>query len=245
MANNSQPRLSIIIPAYNEAKRISQTLQSITDFLAKQPYSYEIIIVNDGSSDKTVEVVEKLALPHVAVKGYGQNRGKGYAVHEGMMAATGQYLLMCDADNSTSFEHITEMLKLTEQYPVVIGSRKMRGSTITAHQPLIRTVVARGGNLLIRLLILPGITDTQCGFKLFEANAARAIFAQQTIWGWGLDMEILFIAKRLGYKIKQIPVQWTDKPGSKVQSPLTYLSWLGELLKIKLRSFNHYRKIAS
>lgn len=230
--DNAKIFLSVIIPAYNEEKRILKSLQNINQFLLAQKYSSEIIIVDDGSKDKTVTLVNDSKIPNVRVIGYGSNKGKGYAVNYGVSHALGRYILFCDADNATPFEQITELLKYAEKFPVVIGSRYLAGSKIEIKQPLNRIIGARLGNLLIQLLILPGIVDTQCGFKLFEAKCAHQIFGMQTTWRWAFDMEILVLARQLGFKIKQVPVRWIDQAGSTVQGA-AFRKTLIELLNIR------------
>lgn len=211
-------KISIIVPAYNEENRIAPTLQIINTFFASQNYSYEIIVVDDGSKDQTTTVVNNLKLPHTQVISYGGNRGKGYAINFGVKASSGDWILMTDADNSTPIEQFSKLFTQTDQFEVIIGSRYMSGSTVTVKQSTPRIVMSRLGNLLVQLLVLPGLFDTQCGFKLFSASAARAIFPLQTIWGWGFDIEILRIAKEQGYKIKQVPITWRNDDQSRIQS---------------------------
>ena len=232
-----QPYLSIVIPAYNESRRIKKTLNYIYGYLKKQKYSFEIIVVNDGSRDNTVKVVESLDIPNLRVEDYGKNQGKGYAVNYGMLKASGKYIIFADADNATPFEEISKLLKNAEEYPVIIGSRYLKESKIKFYQPLSRVIASRIGNFLVQILILPGIKDTQCGFKLFEHSAAKVIFIRQTIWRWGFDMEILYIARKLRYKIKQVPVDWYNQEGSKIQSSKVFLSTFAELFKIRMKAF--------
>ncbi len=230
--------LSVVIPAYNEAGRISGTLHYIAKFLRTQHYLYEIMVVSDGSTDDTAELVTSLHIPHCRLLSYPYNRGKGFAVNYGMTKAKGQYRLFCDADNATSFEQVQILLELAKakQTDVVIGSRHLNESTIMVQQSFTRRLAASLGNWLIQALLLPGIADTQCGFKLFSAKVAEDVFARQTIWGWGFDIEILYIAKLRGYSIKELQVHWMNKAGSRIQSPLVYVDTLFELLRIKLKS---------
>ena len=234
--SNENPYLSVVIPAYNEEKRILKTLTYIYKYLSVQKYTWEIIVVDDGCKDDTANIVKESHLQNINLVNYGSNRGKGYAVHFGVSRARGQYILFCDADNATPFEQIEGLLKYAENYQVVIGSRYLKESKIEIKQPLNRIIGARLGNILIQLLILPGIVDTQCGFKLFKAECAHQIFAKQTIWRWAFDMEILALARKLGYKIKQVPVRWQDQVGSKVEGA-AFRKTLGELLKIRWRLF--------
>lgn len=230
-------KISIIVPAYNEENRIAPTLQIINTFFASQNYSYEIIVVDDGSKDQTTTVVNNLKLPHTQVISYGGNRGKGYAINFGVKASSGDWILMTDADNSTPIEQFSKLFTQTDQFEVIIGSRYMSGSTVTVKQSTPRIVMSRLGNLLVQLLVLPGLFDTQCGFKLFSASAARAIFPLQTIWGWGFDIEILRIAKEQGYKIKQVPITWRNDDQSRIQSANVFTKTLKELVAIRRNSW--------
>lgn len=228
--------LTIIVPAYNEARRISKTLKSVTNFMRKTGLRHEVLVIDDGSSDKTRTVVEGLELSHVKVLSYGENRGKGYAVHYGVEHAAGAWILFIDADNSTPIQEFEKLWPHQQEYRVIVGSRYVRGSNIAVRQGVPRIIMSRLGNVLMQLLILWGINDSQCGFKLFEAEAAEKIFARQTIWRWGFDMEILRIARELGYSIKEVPVKWLNDDQSKLQSRTVFLTTLGELFAIKKNS---------
>jgi glycosyltransferase involved in cell wall biosynthesis len=235
--------ISVVIPAYNEAKRLPGTLKIISDFFDNHEYKYEIIVVDDGSSDQTVKKVKNLKIKHMKVLTYKVNRGKGYAVNYGVSRAGGDYIIFADADNSTPFWQVENLLQAAKKKEVVIGSRYLKGSNIKIKQPLSRRIGARLGNLIIRLILLPRIKDTQCGFKLFQKKAAREIFSRQTIWRWGFDIEILYIAKKLRFKTQEIPIEWLNDTGSKVQSPFVFLSTLSELFRIKLNSLQKkYRR---
>jgi len=238
MPNSKDIYLSVIVPMYNEEKRIGATIKYIHHYLSKQQYGWEILAVDDGCKDKTAAIVKELKLNGVQLLDYSPNRGKGYAVHYGMLHACGEYRIFCDADNATPFEQVEELLQHAEKCSVIIGSRYLKDSKIVIKQPLNRILGARLGNILIQFLILPGIVDTQCGFKLFSAHAAEQIFKRQTIWRWAFDMEILVLAKQLGYKIKQVPVKWIDQAGSTVQGA-AFRKTLGELLKIRWDTWTH------
>jgi dolichyl-phosphate beta-glucosyltransferase len=238
-------RLSIIIPSFNEVDRIGQTLTYIRNYLATQTYEVEVLVIDDGSTDGTSAVVDSLRWPATSVLRLDRNRGKGYAVGYGMQHADAEYMLFCDADNATPFEQIERFWPVIERADVVIGSRYVEGSEIVLRQPFIRRLGARVGNALVRLLLLPEWKDTQCGFKLFRRDAARAIFAKQTIFGWGFDIEVLHIASCLGLEVAQVPVDWFDGRGSKVHSAGTFLAVFLELLTIKWRSaMGSYRRPA-
>lgn len=228
--------ISIVIPAYNEEKRIVKTLKKVADFFDRQAMDYEIIVVSDGSRDKTCEVVENFGSDRVKIICVCQNHGKGFGVNRGVANAKGEKILFIDADNSTPIEHFSDLYQHLEEFEVVIGSRYSHDSKIKLKQPWIRIVGSRIGNLLIQTMILPGFPDTQCGFKLFTKDAAKRIFSRQTIWRWGFDMEILYVAKKLGYKIKQVPVSWFNDERSRIQSFRTFTTTFCELVKIKLNA---------
>lgn len=232
----SEPKieLSIVVPAYNEAKRISQTLQEITRFC--QGMNYELLVVDDGSTDSTAAVVEALKLPHTTVLSYGRNMGKGYAVQYGMLRAVGDWILFTDADNSTPISEYPALQAEQDKYQVIIGSRYLAKSNVVVKQSRARIILSRIGNILAQIILLPGIKDTQCGFKLFSSSAAKAIFSKQTIWRWGFDMEILRIARELGYKIKEVPVTWYNDEQTHLQSRRVFTKTFAELLRIKLNS---------
>lgn len=233
----NQPKLSVIIPAYNEEGRIAKTLKYTIDYLDRQTYSWEIIVVDDGSKDNTSQVVRDMRLPNIRIIRNNPNLGKGGSVKRGMLAAEGEFRLFCDADNATPFEEIEKFWPIINEKNVVIGSRYMKGSNIVIEQTFMRRFLSRIGNLLVQIILLPGLPDTQCGFKMFTAEAAKKIFPRQTINRWAFDMEVLYIARRLGYKIKQVPVNWYDRSGSTIQSSNVFLKTFSELLKIRWGGF--------
>jgi dolichyl-phosphate beta-glucosyltransferase len=231
----AQPFLSVIIPAYNEAKRIPLTLIDMDKRLSKEAYSYEILVVNDGSKDNTADVVrgmEKM-IKNLKLVDNLENKGKGGVVRQGMLVAKGQYRLFTDADNATSVDQFNNMVPcFREGYDVVICSRAAKGSKLDPAQPLYRQIPGKMSNLLIQLTVLPGLWDTQCGFKAFTAEAAEKVFQISKVAGWGFDIEVLALAKRMGYRIKEIPVHWVNDTRSTV--PMSaYLKTLVELCKIR------------
>jgi len=236
--------LSIVIPAYNEKNRLPKTLKIICDFFSnRQDIAHEIIVVDDGSADDTQGAAESLGQKEIKALSYKINRGKGYAVNYGVSKAEGDFILFADADNSTPFEQIEKFLSNRDEFDVIIASRYLAKSNIKIKQPFLRRLGAKIGNLMIRTMLLPKIKDTQCGFKMFRKSAAREIFSRQTIWRWGFDIEILYIAKKLGYKIKEVPVDWFNDEGTRIQSPMVFLSTLSELFRIKLNSLQKkYRR---
>ena len=232
--------LSVIIPAYNEEKTIAKTLESILDYLSKQNFLSEIIVVSDGSQDKTAEIVGSFSNPglgsnvaNISVIDRKENRGKGYTVREGMLKAGGTIRLFMDADNSTSIVEFNKMIPyFKEGYEVVIGSRDVKGASMLPAQYFHKRWLGNLGNLIIQALLLPGIWDTQCGFKAFTAEAAKNIFSKDKIDRWGFDIETLALARLLKYKIAIIPVHWVNKPGSRVKFS-AYFEVLWETIKIR------------
>ena len=231
----AQPYLSVIIPAYNESKRIPLTLIDMDKRLSREAYSYEILVVNDGSKDNTAEVVrgmEKM-IKNLKLVDNVENKGKGGVVRQGMLTAKGQYRLFTDADNATSIDHFNAMIPhFKAGYDVVVGSRAMKGSKMDPGQPLYRQIPGKLSNLLIQLVVLPGLWDTQCGFKAFTAEAAEKVFQMSRVTGWGFDVEVLALAKNMGYRIKEIPVHWVNDVSSTVGAS-AYLKTLVELCKIR------------
>ena len=235
--------LSIVVPAYNEEKRLPKTLAEIDRYLRKQSYDYEIIVVNDGSKDKTVEVAGNLvpSIKNLEVCGYEKNQGKGYAVRFGMLKAKGEVRLFTDADNSTSIDHLEKMWSHFEKgNDIVIGSRDVKGAVLDPPQPWTRKLILGEGFKLYRKIIIGlwGIEDTQCGFKCFTKKAAENIFPKCKINRFAFDPEILVIGKMLGYKIKEIPVYWKNDPESKVKFKSIFKMAL-DLIKIRLNLITH------
>ncbi len=223
--------ISVVIPAYNEEQRIGSTVKKIAAYFEGQ--DVEIIVVSDGSKDKTKEVVEDLKLKNVKVIEYFPNHGKGYAVKTGVMAAKGEYILMSDADLSTPIEQFAKFKSYMSHGDVIIGSRALRRSLITKHQPWYRELIGKIFNKIVRVLAVRGIHDTQCGFKFFSRKAAMDIFPKLTIDGFGFDVEALMLARRLEYEIKELPVVWENDERSKV-SPIKHsLKMFFEVMKIR------------
>ncbi len=229
-------KLSVIIPAYNEEKRLPKTLEAIDSYLSRQTYTYEILVVNDGSKDQTVDIVKELSsfIKDLRLIDNKENHGKGYVVRQGIFEAKGECRLFTDADNSTSIEQVEKMWpELKNGFEVVIGSRDIKGAVITARQPWYRQLVGEIGNIKIQFIAgLWGIKDTQCGFKIFTAKAANEIFSRCKTNRWGFDVEALVVAKKLGFKIKEIPVVWENNADSRVR-PGAYFKTLVEVLQIR------------
>ncbi len=233
----SNPYLSIVVPAYNEAERIPTALLDMDKHLRAVDFSYEIIVVNDGSSDKTVEVVRGFIgrVQNLKILDLGKNQGKGAAVRAGMLDARGAIRIFTDADNSTSIDQFEKMMPFFEKgYDVVIGSRTIKGAILEPAEPWYRRIAGRGLNLVVQMLLLPGIWDTQCGFKAFTAEAAERIFSNSKIIGWGFDVEALSLARIMGYRIKEIPVRWVNDERTHVTSSAGF-KFLRDVSKVRWR----------
>lgn len=237
--NIQVPHLSIVIPAYNEAGRILAALEKIEAFLKQQAYSAEVLIVDDCSSDKTVDVVKKIitSRPNYRLLMNQVNTGKGASVRKGMLAASGRFRLFSDADLSTPIEEVNKFLELIKSYDVIIGSRRIRGARVAVRQPIFREGAGRIFSVLVRLLTLRGFIDTQCGFKLFNAQSAQEVFKRQTIERFGFDVEILYIAKKLGFKIKEAPVTWFDSPFTRVRLLRDSTQMFLDLIRIRVNGW--------
>lgn len=213
--------LSIVIPAFREEGRVHKILDAVLKFEKSRDYQIETIVVADGSPDHTADAARKYddRLSHLKVMEGKDNKGKGGAVQEGMLAASGEYIVFADADNSTPIEQVEKLLKYVPKYEVVIGSRYSSDGRLAIPQSFVRRLGSRGLNFIIQMLAVYGIKDTQCGFKLFSNKAAQEIFSRQTITDFSFDIEILAIARKLGYKIKEAGIIWYDDPHSTV-SPI-------------------------
>lgn len=230
--------LSVVIPAYNEAKRIGATLRKINEYSLKKDYQYEIIVVDDGSSDGTCGLVREIArqIPCIRLLENEVNRGKGYSVRAGILSSRGQLVMFSDADLSTPIQEIDKLATWIDRgYDIAIGSRALPGSEILVRQSWCRQGMGKVFNSLVRLLTVSQIKDTQCGFKLFRKDVAGFLFEKQTITGFAFDVEILFIASKSGYRIKEVPVQWIDSPGSRVHILKDSVAMLSDLVRIQIK----------
>lgn len=239
-------KLSVVIPAYNEEKRISSTLLDIDKYLKTQDYLYEIVVVSDGSTDNTAKVVNNLK-PQVAclkLIDNKQNCGKGCVVKQGMLEAKGKYRLFMDADNSTTIDHLEKFWPYFDQnYDVVIGSIEVKGAKVEENAAWYRRWLGRLSKYIIRAVAgLWKIRDTQRGFKLFTEQAAEKVFSKQTIMRWGFDIEVLVLAKKIGFKIKEVAVNWKN-PGESKVSLTSYIKTFGELIKIKYNLITNKYKL--
>ena len=225
--------LSIIIPALNEGHRLPKTLDSIIGFLNKQAYESEIVIIDNASTDDTFQVAKSFSDKFENLKVISeQKRGKGFAVQTGMLAANGEYRFMCDSDLSMPIEELPKFLPPLCKADVAIGSREAKGA-VRINEPWQRHFIGRVFNILIKLLVLPGISDTQCGFKVFRKNVVKEIYAKQRVGGWAFDVELLLLTKRAGFTLKEIPINWYYITGSKVKPIRDSVRMLRELLVIR------------
>lgn len=231
--------LSIIIPAYNEELRLPPTLIQGIDFLERQSILYEIIVVDDGSTDGTAEMVRRFQRirPQVALIRLARNRGKGHAVKTGVLNARGELVLVADADGSTPFEEYLRLKRAIEEQrvEVAIGSRAVADTEIVVAAKWHRMIIGRVFNFLVNTLAVPGVKDSQCGFKLFTRRAARELFSRQTVDGWAFDVEILYIARRLRMGFAEIPVNWRSIAGSKVNLLIDPLKMLFQIMMVVFR----------
>lgn len=236
---DQEPYLSLVIPAYNEAALIEQTLECVADFLRARGLPAEVIVVDDGSTDGTGDLAER-ALERLGLAGrvvrQVPNAGKGMAVHAGMEAAAGQLLLMTDADLSTPLEEYDKLVQAIEEgADVAIASRAVPGAVLEPPQPWWRESIGKLYAKVRCLILLPQIADTQCGFKLFQREVAREVFPLQTVYGWAFDVEILHIAQLLGYTIAERPVRWRNRRESKVRVLRDAWKVLRDLVTIRFR----------
>ena len=233
----AKPYLSIIIPAHNEEARLPSTLDQVAAFLTAQTYQVEVLVVENGSQDRTLEIAQSYAarLPNLCVLRLDE-RGKGRAVRHGMLQASGEYLFMCDADLSMPIEQVNQFIPPSlNDFDIAIASREAPGA-VRYDEPAYRHVVGRIFNTMIRLVALPGLNDTQCGFKCFRAPVARELFALQQLPGWSFDVEVLFIARQRGYRIVELPVPWYFNPESKVRVINDSMRMALDLLTIRLNA---------
>lgn len=245
-AADAAPQLSIVVPAYNEEARLGRTLHRVCTVMDASDVSFEIVVVDDGSEDNTVGIARAFAeiFGQVRIVRLPENRGKGHAVRQGLLEARGDYVLMSDADLSTPIEEFFRMIPHVEDgYDVVIGSRKMRGAKVVVSQPEHRRFMGKVFSLLSQMLLVPGISDFTCGFKLFKRDVAHDLARSQRLHDWSFDTEILYLAHRRNRRVKEVPVTWTNSPDTRVRLLRdTFGSFFG-LLRIRLNELlGHYRR---
>jgi dolichyl-phosphate beta-glucosyltransferase len=233
------PRLSVVIPCYNEEQRLPRTIEQIERYLAARGETYEIVLVDDGSADGTRGVMDAAAArnPSVRLESLPHNRGKGRALAQGVAAARGAEILVTDADLSTPIEELDKLqAALAAGAGVAIASRAIRGSRIEVSQPFYRVLMGKAFNLIVQAVLLPGIWDTQCGFKLFRADVAKEAFARLTTDGFGYDPEVLFRAKRSGVRIAEVPVTWRNSAPTKVSPISSSLDMFKHVVRVRFRA---------
>jgi dolichyl-phosphate beta-glucosyltransferase len=230
------PTYSIVIPAYNESARLGASLEKVLAYVHAQGWDAEVIVVNDGSRDNTADIVRTFAAkdPVVRLVENPGNHGKGYSVRNGMLNARGQIILFSDADLSSPIEEAPKLFQaLDEGADIAIGSRWLRAETQTQRQPLHRQLFGRIYNLVLRLTLGLRFADTQCGFKAFKQPAVQAIFPLQKIERWGFDPEILFLAKKLKFKIREVPVAWGHSGGTRINPLVDGSRMVMEMFRIR------------
>lgn len=233
----TRPFLSIVIPAHNEAKRLPPSLEKINEFLSRQSFTYEVLVVENGSTDGTLAVAESFItkMPFLRVI-HEKQRGKGLAVKRGMLEAAGEYRFFCDADLSMPIEQVLRFIPpQLADVEVSIGSREVAGSR-RIDEPGYRHLIGRVFNTIVRWMVLPGLQDTQCGFKCFRGDIADKVFVLQTLTGMSFDAEVLFIARKMGYRIEEVPIDWTFDADSRVRLVQDSMRMAFDLLDIRLKS---------
>lgn len=231
----AQPLLSIVIPAYNEATRLPESLEQVARFVADQTYPIEVIVVDNNSSDATSQIATDFAaeFPYARVL-FEPRQGKGAAVKTGMLAGRGEYLVICDADFSMPVEEVSKFVPANgTTYDVAIASREVKGARRIG-EPEYRHLMGRIFNLIVRVMAIPHIQDTQCGFKSFRREVAQDVFNLQTIDGWGFDVEVLFIALKRGYRLMEIPITWYYKPQSRISPIRDSVNMVLEVLRVRM-----------
>jgi dolichyl-phosphate beta-glucosyltransferase len=231
------PYLSLVIPAFNEERRIEASLERILAFLRRQPYGFEVVVVDDGSTDRTVDVVNHVRNGDSTVRIERQAcyLGKGEAIRRGVLAAEGVYVVFSDADLSVPIETLPDFLRRLEaDADVAIGSRRMRGAVVEVHQPLYRELMGKVFTFLSGLILNLPISDFTCGFKGFRAAPARELFLRQRLGGWSFDSEILYLAKSKGYRIAEVPVVWRNDEATKVRLGTAAVRSFIDLWRIRL-----------
>ena len=233
----AEPFLSIVIPVYNEARRIRDTLERISHFKEMKPYSIELIVVDDGSRDQTVEIVSDF--PGLRLVRNDRNHGKGFTVRHGALEARGELLLFTDADLSAPIEEVDKLLSALQSSgaDAAVGSRALKRELIGIHQPWFRDMGGRFFNLLVRVFTGLKLHDTQCGFKLFRRSSTRTAFERMRVEGFGFDPELLFLIERGGGRVVEVPVRWNDNPATKVRFFRDSTRMVLDLIAIRWRSF--------
>lgn len=233
----SQPayELSVVIPAFNEATRIGATLESVLDYRDRHGLNWEIVVVDDGSRDATTEIVEGVSGVGVRLIRLPRNQGKGAALRAGVLASQGRWVLLTDADLSTPIDEVERLQSLAVEADLVFGSRAVDGARIELRQPLYREWMGRTFNLVLRMLGLTTLHDTQCGFKLIRGDVARDLFRRMTIARFAYDVELAWLARRHGYRVLEVGVVWRNSPVSRVRAVRDAARMFWDILRIRMR----------
>lgn len=240
MMANPKVSISVVIPAFEEEPRIPDTIRRIHEYLTKRSGEFEIIVVDDGSSDKTADVVESLgkALGNIRLKRNSVNKGKGFSVRKGILSSMYTLVLLSDADLSSPIEELEKLLPYYyEGFDIIIGSRGLKESDIVKRQPWYRERMGKIFNLIVRIVVLDDFKDTQCGFKAFKGAVAQNIFKLCRVDGFCFDVEMLFIAQKMGYRIKEVPIKWINSPSSRVRILRDSFRMLVDIFVIKLKMY--------
>lgn len=234
-------KLSVVIPCYNEEKRFKAGFAHFYNFLKKARFNWEFIIVNDGSKDKTLNLIrtESKKSKKIKIITYGANRGKGFAISKGVLAAKGEIILFSDIDHSVDISTVNFFFKYFKNADVVIGSRRLKNSKLLKRQKPLREFLGKGFTLLVRLLIDWKIKDATCGFKAFRQKTAKKLFKKISVYDWAFDAEILYLCKKYKINLVQAPVSWSDVKGSKVSISRDIAGSLYGLIQIRLNDFNN------
>ncbi|MBN2407376.1 MAG: glycosyltransferase family 2 protein [Elusimicrobia bacterium] len=231
--------LSVIVPAYNEGTQIGGNIAGLTGYLDARGYAFEIIIVDDGSTDSTGDIISGISKYDSRIKLIinSRNKGKGYSTKKGIMAAAGRFILFTDADCQIYFEELEKFIELIASgCDIVIASRLLPGAELHGRQSLFRAFSRKVLSFLVKSFLMPDITDSQCGFKCFSRQVAETVFRKQTITGFGFDIEILYIAYKAGYNIKEVPISWKSSKTTKVRLIPDSIGVLKDIIKIKIKS---------
>ncbi len=233
------PELSVVVPAFNESQRIAPSLEAIFAFLEGRGTSHEVLLADDGSTDGTSEVAEKFSQQNLQVLRTPDNQGKGAATRRGVLASSGQRVLLTDADLSTPISDLPRLEARLAESAVVLGSRAVAESNVVEHQPLYRELMGKTFNKLIRLAGVWGINDTQCGFKLLDGGAARQIFAEMVTPGFAYDVELVWLARKLGFRVAEVGVTWVNSPDTRVRALTDPPRMLLEIARFR---WHHWRR---
>lgn len=228
------PELTIVVPVYNEENRVEKGLSEILRYLKKQPFSWELSVVDDGSSDMTVPIVNKILKGKENVSLIeNPHLGKGGAIKMGVLSASGQWVVFLDVDLATPVEELGKFMRLRKGYDILIGSRKMKGAKVLIHQPKFREFGGKVFTALTNVIVTKGISDITCGFKLYRTEVAKKLFRETRLSDWSFDAEVLFLAQKMGARIKEVPVSWRDDPHTKVSLLKDTLNAFLGLVKIR------------